>query len=51
MGRESLGQAAKTTVAAGRITEDERAVLIGKYGKLSTFVRVMVDREMAEADK
>lgn len=51
MGRASLGQGAKTVVAAGRITEAEQEVIIAKYGKLSTFVRVMVDREMVEAQK
>lgn len=46
MGRPPIGAAAKTTVAACRITETEKKLLTARYGKPSNFLRRMIDEEM-----
>ena len=46
MGRPPIGTAAKTTVAACRLTPAEKTVLEARFGTVATFFRRMIDQEM-----
>lgn len=46
MGRPAIGAAAKTSVAACRLTETEKAFLIARFGTVANFFRRKIDEEM-----
>lgn len=48
MGRAALGAAAKSEIAAVRLTHAEKALLTRKYGSSTKALRKLVDKEMQE---
>jgi hypothetical protein len=48
MGRAALGASAKSKIGSVRLTPTEEAAIIAKYGSVTRFLRIMVDRELAK---